>query len=165
MPSLTNKPVYSRVRVLGVHRLAQRWQGHQHYWALQWGAAEMWASLFQTWGVGGGAWGRLPQLLCFQPRTAPHLAPALTDLSVPHPVLQLPQPVRGWAAVPALWRLGRLSAQRQPLGQEPAQLHPLLAEVSPVPGVGLGAGRRALCMPDPASRLLGAHTEADPVAA
>lgn len=49
-----------------------------------------------------------------------HLASPLIDPSVSFLVLQLSQPVRGWAAVPALWRLSWLSAQRQPLRQESA---------------------------------------------
>lgn len=74
----------------------------------------------------------------------PHPAPPLTHLSVSCLVLQLPQPVRGWAAVPALRGLGWLSAQRQSLRQEPAQLHPLLAEVSP--GDGRAGEGRTPCM-------------------
>lgn len=83
--------------------------------------------------------------------------PALlfTDLSVSCLVLQLPQPVRGWAAVPALWRLSWLSAQRQPLRQESAQLYPLLAEVSPGAGRA-GKGRRVPRMlPDPGQPAAG----------
>lgn len=85
---------------------------------------------------------------------ASHPTPLLTDLSVPYLVLQLPQPLHRWAAVPALRRLGRLSAQRQPLGQESAQLHPLLAEVNPGNG-RVEEGRRGPCMLDPGQPAIG----------
>lgn len=63
-------------------------------------------------------------------------------------VLQLPQPLRRWAAVSALWRFSWFSAQRQPLRQESAQLHPLLAQVSPGHRRAGGGEGRALCMPE-----------------
>lgn len=65
MPSLPNKPAHTESGALGVIGLAQRRQSHKHGSAPRWEAAEMWASLFQTWGVGGGTWGRPPQPFCF----------------------------------------------------------------------------------------------------
>lgn len=61
-------------------------------------------------------------------------SPSATPLALGSPSslpgLQLQQHVCGRPAVPpTLWRLHGLSAQHCPLGQEPAQLHPLCAQV------------------------------------
>lgn len=55
------------------------------------------------------------------------------------PGLQLQQHICRWTIVPhTLWRLHRFLAQHSPLGQESAQLHPLCAQVSPVPWSSFG---------------------------